>query len=239
MSRRITLQDIEFGGKTIPKGMFVLAGLASANRDPSKWGPTADDLDIRRTGTAQHLSFGSGAHYCLGSSLARLEAQVAIGTFARRFPDGADRRRARMERPHQPARPRTPPRRRRLIPPSARSCIGARHRCMTLRCASMGGMVSLGKQQGRRRGHRWQDQGQGRLQGTTDPSPRHPLRRAARRWSSLEGTGARRAVAGHEEVHVVRPGWVPARAGHERVLRRRHRRHRPWSCPGEVARLWR
>ena len=87
MSRRITLQDIEFRGKTIPKGMFVLAGLASANRDPAKWGPTADDLDIRRTGTAQHLSFGSGAHYCLGSSLARLEAQVAIGTFARRFPD--------------------------------------------------------------------------------------------------------------------------------------------------------
>ena len=66
--------------------MFVLAGLASANRDPSKWGPTADDLDIRRAGTAQHLSFGSGAHYCLGSSLARLEAQVAIGSFVRRFP---------------------------------------------------------------------------------------------------------------------------------------------------------
>jgi cytochrome P450 len=87
MSRRITLQDIEFRGKTIPKGMFVLAGLASANRDPAKWGPTANDLDIRRTGTAQHLSFGSGAHYCLGSSLARLEAQVAIGTFARRFPN--------------------------------------------------------------------------------------------------------------------------------------------------------
>ena len=67
--------------------MFVLAGLASANRDPAKWGPTAGDLDIRRAGTAQHLSFGSGAHYCLGSSLARLEAQVAIGSFVRRFPN--------------------------------------------------------------------------------------------------------------------------------------------------------
>jgi cytochrome P450 len=87
MSRRITRHDIEFGGKTIPKGMFVLAGLASANRDPAKWGPTANDLDIRRAGTAQHLSFGSGAHYCLGSSLARLEAQVAIGSFVRRFPN--------------------------------------------------------------------------------------------------------------------------------------------------------
>ena len=87
MSRRVTLHDIDFGGKTIPKGMFVLAGLASANRDPAKWGPTAGDLDIRRAGTAQHLSFGSGAHYCLGSSLARLEAQVAIGSFVRRFPN--------------------------------------------------------------------------------------------------------------------------------------------------------
>ncbi len=89
MSRRITLHDTEIGAKTIPKGMFVLAGLASANRDPDKWGPTADDLDIRRAGTAQHLSFGSGAHYCLGSSLARLEAQVAVGSFVRRFPNAS------------------------------------------------------------------------------------------------------------------------------------------------------
>ncbi|NND75995.1 MAG: cytochrome P450 [Ilumatobacter sp.] len=88
-SRRITLADIEFGGTTIPKGMFVLAGLASANHDPAKWGPTADELDVRREGAGQHLSFGSGAHYCLGASLAKLEAQIAIGTFLRRFPDAS------------------------------------------------------------------------------------------------------------------------------------------------------
>jgi cytochrome P450 len=88
-SRRITLADVEFGGKTIPKGMFVLAGLASANHDPTKWGPTADELDVRREGAGQHLSFGSGAHYCLGASLAKLEAQIAIGTFLRRFPNAA------------------------------------------------------------------------------------------------------------------------------------------------------
>ncbi len=87
MSRRVVLQDITIRDKTIPKGMFVLTGLASANRDPDKWGPTADDLDILREGTAQHVSFGSGIHYCLGASLARLEAQVAIGTFVRRFPN--------------------------------------------------------------------------------------------------------------------------------------------------------
>ena len=87
LSRRVVRQDITIRDKTIPKGMFVLTGLASANRDPDKWGPTAGDLDIRRDGAAQHVSFGSGIHYCLGASLARLEAQVAIGTFVRRFPN--------------------------------------------------------------------------------------------------------------------------------------------------------
>jgi cytochrome P450 len=85
-SRRVTLQDAEFGDTTIPTGSMVLAGLASANRDPERWGPTAGELDLRREGSGQHLSFGSGAHYCLGSSLAKLEAQVAIGTFLRRIP---------------------------------------------------------------------------------------------------------------------------------------------------------
>lgn len=88
-SRRITLDDIEFQGTTILKGMFVLAGLASSNHDPKKWGPTAEELDVRRDGAGQHLSFGSGAHYCLGASLAKLEAAIAIGTFLRRFPDAA------------------------------------------------------------------------------------------------------------------------------------------------------
>lgn len=86
-SRRITMQPIEFGGKTIGAGTFVMAGLASANRDPRKWGDDADELDVRRASPAQHVSFGSGSHFCLGASLAKLEAQVAIGSFLRRFPD--------------------------------------------------------------------------------------------------------------------------------------------------------
>lgn len=88
-SRRITLADVDFDGITIPKGMFVLAGLASSNRDPLKWGETADDLDLRREGAGQHLGFGSGSHYCLGASLAKLEAQVAIPSFLRCFPEAA------------------------------------------------------------------------------------------------------------------------------------------------------
>lgn len=93
-SRRITLDDITFRGDTdqpkeIKKGMFVMASLASSNHDPAKWGPTAEELDLRRDGAGQHLSFGSGSHYCLGASLAKLEAQAAIGRFVRRFPNAA------------------------------------------------------------------------------------------------------------------------------------------------------
>ena len=85
MSRRITLTDVEVGGKTIPQGFFVVCGLASSNRDETHWGPTADQVDLARSNAKEHLSFGGGAHYCLGAALARLEAQVAIGSLVRRF----------------------------------------------------------------------------------------------------------------------------------------------------------
>ncbi|NNE75044.1 MAG: cytochrome P450, partial [Acidimicrobiales bacterium] len=85
-SRRITRSDTEIRGVAIAKGSFVMACLASANRDPEFWGPTANELDLGRENAGQHVSFGSGVHYCLGASLAKLEAQVAIGSFIRRFP---------------------------------------------------------------------------------------------------------------------------------------------------------
>ncbi|MEM7286437.1 MAG: cytochrome P450 [Actinomycetota bacterium] len=85
ISRRIATTDLEFGGKEIAEGSFIMAVLASANRDPAKFGPDADVLDLHRDGAGQHVSFGSGAHYCLGASLAKLEAQVAIGSFVERF----------------------------------------------------------------------------------------------------------------------------------------------------------
>ncbi len=85
-SRRITVTDLEIGSHTIPARSFIQTWLAAANRDPEKFGDTANELDIRRPDAAQHLSFGSGIHYCLGASLAKLEGQVAIGRFLRRFP---------------------------------------------------------------------------------------------------------------------------------------------------------
>ncbi|HZN13169.1 MAG TPA: cytochrome P450 [Acidimicrobiales bacterium] len=87
MTRRITLTDIEMGGKTIPKGTFVMCSLASANRDEAHFGPDAGALDLGRDDAREHLAFGGGAHYCLGAALARLEASVAVPTLVRRFPE--------------------------------------------------------------------------------------------------------------------------------------------------------
>ena len=87
LSRRIAMGDLVLGGNTLPKGTLVMTHLASANRDPAKWGPTADQLDVGRADAGQHVSFGSGIHFCLGAALARLEGQVAMGSVIRRFPD--------------------------------------------------------------------------------------------------------------------------------------------------------
>jgi cytochrome P450 len=86
MSRRINLVPYEVGGKTMEPGTMLMTCLGSANRDPLKWGPTADQLDLRRADARDHMSFGGGVHSCLGAHLARLEGQVAVSTLVRRFP---------------------------------------------------------------------------------------------------------------------------------------------------------
>lgn len=85
-SRRIALEPIEIGDQTISPGEFVTTVLGSANRDPRKFGLTADRLDLGRPDAREHVSFGSGVHHCLGAALARLEGQEAIGRLVRRFP---------------------------------------------------------------------------------------------------------------------------------------------------------
>lgn len=83
-TRRITHAPIEIGGHTIPEGEVVLALTGSANRDPARFADP-DRFDIAREDNP-HLTFGFGPHVCLGAHLARLEAQVAIGTLVQRFP---------------------------------------------------------------------------------------------------------------------------------------------------------
>lgn len=81
---RCATEAVRIGDTEIPAGGFVLVALASANRDPRRFGdPHA--LDIRRP-TAGHVAFGHGIHHCLGASLARMEVHVAFGALLDAFP---------------------------------------------------------------------------------------------------------------------------------------------------------
>jgi cytochrome P450 len=85
-TRRITLEPASFGDVTIPAGSFVMALLGSANRDESFFGPDAGRLRLDRENARQHVSFGAGPHHCLGASLARMEAAIALDRLVTRFP---------------------------------------------------------------------------------------------------------------------------------------------------------
>jgi cytochrome P450 len=82
---RYAAEDVSVGGVVIPKGEMVLVVITAANRDPARF-PSPDTLDFTRPDN-KHLAFGHGIHYCLGASLARLEAEIAFGTLLRRMPD--------------------------------------------------------------------------------------------------------------------------------------------------------
>jgi pimeloyl-[acyl-carrier protein] synthase len=82
LTGRIALQDMEFGGSAIRRGMQVVALVGAANRDPAAF-TEPDRLDLSREPN-RHIAFGGGIHHCLGSSLARAEGQVALGTLVRR-----------------------------------------------------------------------------------------------------------------------------------------------------------
>lgn len=79
---RITREELDLGDAVIPRDRVVMALLASANRDPAVF-PDAERFDIAREPN-EHIAFGGGTHFCLGAHLARMEAQIAIGTLVRR-----------------------------------------------------------------------------------------------------------------------------------------------------------
>jgi cytochrome P450 len=81
---RIPVDDVEIEGHKIPHGTMVVAAIGAANRDPAHFSDP-DRLDIARTEN-RHVAFGFGIHFCLGAPLARLEAQIAIGTLVSRAP---------------------------------------------------------------------------------------------------------------------------------------------------------
>lgn len=83
--RRIAVEPIELDGRRIEAGDVLYVCVGAANHDPAHWGDDADALRVRRPDAAQHLQFGTGAHHCLGSHLARLQAEVALTALLRRF----------------------------------------------------------------------------------------------------------------------------------------------------------
>ena len=83
---RTTTRDVEVGGTSIPVGDKVLLGYGAANRDEREFGPTAEAFDVGRD-IARHLTFGYGAHHCLGASAARLQARIALEELLARCPD--------------------------------------------------------------------------------------------------------------------------------------------------------
>ncbi len=84
IASRWTGEDTELHGVRIEKGTQVVALLAGANRDPERF--ESPDTFLPGRAVSGSLSFGAGAHYCLGAALARLEAQVVFPRLLARFP---------------------------------------------------------------------------------------------------------------------------------------------------------
>ncbi|WEH43299.1 cytochrome P450 [Streptomyces sp. AM 2-1-1] len=82
---RIALVDVELSGVSIPAGDVVHVSYLTANRDAEKF-ERPDDLDPDRP-SIPHMTFGWGAHHCLGAPLATMELETAFSSLLRRFPD--------------------------------------------------------------------------------------------------------------------------------------------------------
>jgi hypothetical protein len=86
MLARVTTEDIELHGTVIPAGDRVVLLAGSANRDERAF-PDPDRYDLDRGDLSQLASFGFGRHFCLGASLARLEARVCLEELVARVAD--------------------------------------------------------------------------------------------------------------------------------------------------------
>jgi cytochrome P450 len=84
LAQRIATEPIQLGRQTLNAGDQVVVLLGAANHDPTVF-EQPDQLDVTRDARKQ-VGFGGGIHHCLGASLARMEATIAIGEFLKRFP---------------------------------------------------------------------------------------------------------------------------------------------------------
>jgi cytochrome P450 len=83
--RRVTTAPTTLAGVELAEGTELLIWIAASNRDPAVF-ESPDRFDMRRADGHHALSFGKGAHYCLGAALGRLEAQMALEELVRRRP---------------------------------------------------------------------------------------------------------------------------------------------------------
>ncbi|WP_458375261.1 cytochrome P450 [Pseudomonas pergaminensis] len=84
LSHRVLTEDVKVGDQVLCKGELVYLLRAAANRDPEHFAEP-DRFDIRRT-RQDHLAFGRGPHFCMGSKLFKLEAETLITRLLQRFP---------------------------------------------------------------------------------------------------------------------------------------------------------
>ena len=82
---RRVMRDVELHGQVVPAGANMLLINGSGNRDERHF-PDADRFDIHRK-IDRHLSFGYGAHFCIGAALARLEGRIGLEQMLRRYRD--------------------------------------------------------------------------------------------------------------------------------------------------------
>lgn len=83
---RTATRDAVLADTPVRAGERVIAVVASANRDPARWGEDADAFRPGRAGLRAHLAFGKGPHACLGASLTRLQLRVAAEVLIERYP---------------------------------------------------------------------------------------------------------------------------------------------------------
>lgn len=83
---RYVTRDVEIHGQTVPQGSVMMMLIGAGNRDHRQFGSDAEEFNINRE-RRNHLGFSVGAHFCLGSSLARLEGRVALEEILKRFPE--------------------------------------------------------------------------------------------------------------------------------------------------------
>jgi cytochrome P450 len=81
---RVATREVALHGVRIPADARVVVLLGSANRDERRF-PEPDRFDVGRD-TRGHVAFGFGAHFCLGASLARLEARAALEALVPELP---------------------------------------------------------------------------------------------------------------------------------------------------------